>query len=202
MPDRAYSRTVTDAHAIRHTPGMAAFQTRTASVLVTTHITRPRNLPEGYTMNKLIPRVVLATLLTLALTAPMAAAEPDDHFIIRDCEQSREQLARSIREFVEADEDWIFLAEFGLAGGAITAVKVCYLPLGPDIVDAGLHVGAMLPCGHIGLYEEDGGTRLSMLHPKFMTTLQPHPSLERAVENAVPAFETLLDAVLAPPAGG
>jgi len=54
----------------------------------------------------------------------------------------------------------------------------------------------MLPCGHIGLYEEEGATRLSMLHPKFMTTLQPHPSLERAVERAEPAFETLLESVL------
>lgn len=83
-----------------------------------------------------------------------------------------------------------------MAGGAITALKVCYLPIGPDIVDAGLHVGAMLPCGHFGLYEEEGITRLSVLHPKFMTTLQPHPSLERAVEKAEPAFETLLENVL------
>ncbi|AKJ94040.1 hypothetical protein TVD_01055 [Thioalkalivibrio versutus] len=137
------------------------------------------------------------TLATaLALSAPLAATEPDDHFIIRDCEQSRADLAGAIREYAENEEDWIFLAEFDLAGGDITALKVCYLPLGPDILDAGLHVGAMMPCGHIGLYEEDGGTKLSMLHPKFMTTLQPHPSLERAVENAEPAFEALLDHVL------
>lgn len=125
-----------------------------------------------------------------------ALAEPDDHFIVRDSEQTREALVDKIREFVETDDDWIFLAEFGLAGGAITALKICYLPIGPDIVDAGLHVGAMLPCGHIGLYEEEGTTRLSMLHPKFMTTLQPHPSLERAVERAEPAFEALLESVL------
>ncbi|WP_019023270.1 MULTISPECIES: DUF302 domain-containing protein [unclassified Thioalkalivibrio] len=139
-----------------------------------------------------------AVAATLALTAPAIAAEPDDHFIIHDAEQSREELARTIREFAENEEDWIFLAEFGLAGGDITALKVCYLPLGPDIVDAGLHVGAMMPCGHVGLYEENGNTKLSMLHPKFMTTLQPHPSLERAVERAEPAFETLLDHALGP----
>lgn len=141
----------------------------------------------------LFPAALIAT--ALAVSGP-AFAEPDDHFIIRDSEQTREALAGAIREFVEDDADWIFLAEFDLAGGAITAIKICYLPLGPDIVDAGLHVGAMLPCGHIGLYEDEGATHLSMLHPKFMTTLQPHPSLERAVELAEPAFEALLEHVL------
>ena len=145
------------------------------------------------TPKRFLPPALLATVLALSGTA---LAEPDDHFVVRDSEQTREALAGAIREFVEADDDWIFLAEFGLAGGAITALKVCYLPLGPDILDAGLHVGAMLPCGHIGLYEEEGTTRLSMLHPKFMTTLQPHPSLERAVERAEPAFEKLLESVL------
>jgi len=142
-------------------------------------------------------RLFLPTLIAtvLAVSGPVLA-EPDDHFVIRDSEQTREALAGAIREFVENDDDWIFLADFGLAGGAITAIKVCYLPLGPDILDAGMHVGAMLPCGHIGLYEEEGTTRLSMLHPKFMTTLQPHPSLERAVKDAEPAFETLLKHVL------
>lgn len=146
------------------------------------------------------PRFLLAALIAslFAISGPVLA-EPDDHFIIHETEQSREALAGAIREYVEADEDWIFLAEFDLAGGAITAIKICYLPLGPDIVDAGLHVGAMLPCGHIGLYEEEGTTHLSMLHPKFMTTLQPHPSLERAVEHAEPAFETLLGHVLDTP---
>jgi len=65
-------------------------------------------------------------------------------------------------------------------------------PLRPNLAGE----GAMRSCGHIGLYEEEGTTRLSMLHPKFMTTLQAHPSLERAVERAEPAFETLLENVL------
>ena len=146
---------------------------------------------------KTLKSIFLPTLAaTVFALSGAALAEPDDHFVVRDSEQTREAIASTIREFVETDDDWIFLAEFGLAGGAITALKVCYLPIGPDILDAGLHVGAMLPCGHIGLYEEEDTTRLSMLHPKFMTTLQPHPSLERAVERAEPAFETLLDSVL------
>lgn len=143
----------------------------------------------------LLTRTILPVVLLLLL-APAASAEPDDHFIIRDSNDSRETLAARIRTFVEDDEDWIHLAEFGLAGGDITAIKICYLPLGPDILAAGLHVGAMLPCGHIALYEEGDVTRLSMLDPKFMTTLQPDPNLERAVENAGPAFETLLRHVL------
>ncbi len=142
-------------------------------------------------------RLFLSALIASVLAVPGSAlADADDHFIIRASEQPREALADAIREFVENDDDWVFLAEFDLAGGAITAIKVCYLPLGPDILDAGLHVGAMLPCGHMGLYEDEGTTHLSTLHPRFMTTLQPHPSLERAVKKAEPAFEMLLEHVL------
>lgn len=152
-----------------------------------------------------IPATALALTLALMLTAPAFAAEVevevevDDHFIVLESGKTRPDLARSIREYAQTEEDWIFLAEFDLAGGDITALKICYLPIGPDILDAGLHVGAMLPCGHIALYEQEGRTHMSILHPKFMTTLQPHPSLQRAVEKAKPAFESLLEHVLGEP---
>lgn len=41
----------------------------------------------------------------------------------------------------------------------------------------------------------DGGTKLAMLHPKFMTVLYPDPNLERAVQTVTPLFETMLDEV-------
>jgi len=61
-------------------------------------------------------RVLLPALVATALAlSGTALADPDDHFIVRDSEQTREALAGAIREYVEADDDWIFLAEFGLA---------------------------------------------------------------------------------------
>lgn len=72
----------------------------------------------------------------------------------------------------------------------------CYLPLGEHIFAAGMHVSAMMPCGHLAFYEENGQARLSMLNLEFMTTLNPDPNLERAVEIGAPAFAAMLEEVL------
>lgn len=135
-----------------------------------------------------------AAMLGLAFAAVPASAS-EDTFIIRDVAAPPDEAAAAIRAHVEADEDWLFLAEFGLAGGAVTALKICYLPLGPDIVAAGMHVMAMMPCGNMALYEEDGQTRLSMLDLGFMTTLYPDENLASAVESGRPAFAAMLDEV-------
>jgi hypothetical protein len=146
------------------------------------------------TMKRLLS---IAAAGAFALSASQAMAGQDnDMFILHDLAQSPEEAATAVREFAEAHDDWLFLAEFCLAGGAVTELKVCYLPLGPDIVAAGWHVMAMMPCGHLAFYEEDGQTRLSQLDLKFMTTLNPDENLERAVETGNPAFAAMLDEVL------
>ncbi|QKT03361.1 DUF302 domain-containing protein [Ectothiorhodospiraceae bacterium 2226] len=132
------------------------------------------------------------TVLLLGF-AQHSVAESDELFIVHEVAGSPAELAARIQQYATAQEDWIFLAEFPLKGGELTAVKICYLPIGEDIFAAGLHVGAMMPCGHIAVYEEDGTTRMSMLHPRFMTVLHPDPNLARAVERAEPAFEAMLD---------
>lgn len=135
----------------------------------------------------------LATALGLA-TAPVAA---DEMFITHALDMERAVAVAAVRDHVETEDDWLFLAEFELAGGAVTALKICYLPLGPDIVEAGLHVMAMMPCGNMAFYEnEDGATEMSLLDPEFMTELSDAPSLERAVESGRPAFQTLLSDTL------
>jgi len=131
----------------------------------------------------------------LIVSAPSSGAEPNDHFIVRDSTTPVEEMVERIERFATEDEDWIFLSSFGLKGGEVTAVKICYLPIGKDIFAAGMHVAAMLPCGHMALYEKDGRTHLTVLHPKFMTTLNPDPNLERAVAKAAPAFERMLEQI-------
>ncbi len=136
-----------------------------------------------------------ATLTGLATALGLAAgaAAADEMFITHDLDMDRADAVAAVRDRVEAEEDWLFLAEFGLAGGAVTALKVCYLPLGPDIVEAGLHVMAMMPCGNMAFYEiEDGSTQMSMLDLSFMTELSNAPSLESAAETGTPAFEQLV----------
>ncbi len=128
--------------------------------------------------------------------AQVSAAEPNEMFIIHDVADPPEVMVEKIKDYVLWHEDWIFLADFGLKGGEVTAVKICYLPLGSHIFAAGMHVAAMMPCGHIALYEEDGTTRLSMLNLEFMTALNPDPNLEKAVEIGTTAFESMLEEVL------
>ena len=136
-----------------------------------------------------------AALCGLLLARP-AAAGPGEHFIIHTLDHPPEAAASLVRFHTEAEDDWLFLAEFTLAGGSVTALKICYPVIGPDVVAAGLHTMAMMPCGHLAFYEEDGQSTLSMLDMAFMTTLYPHPRLEEAVRTARPAFAALLSEVL------
>lgn len=132
-----------------------------------------------------------------ALTIASGAATADEMFLTHTLDMERAEAVAAIRDHVETGEDWLFLAEFGLAGGAVTALKICYLPLGPDIVEAGLHVMAMMPCGNMAFYEtEGGGTEISMLDLAFMTELSDASSLETAVETGRPAFAALLSDTL------
>lgn len=130
------------------------------------------------------------------LQAGTAVAEPGEHFIIHELDQSPEAAAAMVRFHAETEDDWVFLAEFGLADGRITALKICYPAIGPDFAAAGMHTAAMLPCGHLAFYEEDGQPTLSMLDMSFMTTLDPHPRLEDAAATARPAFAEMLSEVL------
>lgn len=142
------------------------------------------------------PCTAILTTAALLLAAPAAAADPGDLFILHELDQPPETAAAMVREHAEAADDWLFLAEFTLAGGRVTALKICYPAIGPDIVAAGMHSFAMMPCGHLAFYEEDGRSMLSMLDMDFMTTLYPHPRLEDAAATARPAFAEMLSDVL------
>ena len=132
----------------------------------------------------------------LLLTGPVAAAGAGDVFIIHELDQPPEAAAAQVRAHTEAEDGWQFPAEFGLAGGSVIALKNFYPAIGPDIFAAGMHTFAMMPCGHLALYEEDGQPKLSMLDMDFMTTLDPHPRLDHAAATARPAFAAMLSDVL------
>lgn len=137
-------------------------------------------------------RALKLGLLALLLLAPGAkAGAPNDMFWIRGTQKAPEQVVSAIKSYVEANK-WLYLSDFKIKGGEVTAVKICYPAIGSDIFAAGMHVAAMMPCGHIAVYAEGGGTRISMLHPKFMTALYPDANLERAVRTVTPLFEAML----------
>ena len=151
-------------------------------------------------MQCVLTKSVAAGALVAAMlaAAPAIATESDDAglFIVRQLEQPPQEASALVRNYAQMNDDWLFLAEFGLAGGQVTALKICYPEIGPDIVAAGMHAMAMMPCGHFAFYEEDGQSMMSMLDLSFMTTLDPHPALEDARATASPAFAAMLADVL------
>ncbi len=135
------------------------------------------------------------TLLSLFLVSPAASAgEPNDMFWVRGTDKAPEQVVAAIKSYTGAKK-WLYLSDFKIKGGEVTAVKICYPQIGKDIFAAGMHVAAMMPCGHIAVYVEGGKTRVSMLHPKFMTALYPDKNLENAVRTVTPLFEAMLSEV-------
>lgn len=138
--------------------------------------------------------IALGLFVLLAASRPAPAGEPNDNFWVRATQKSPEQVVAAIKAYVEGRK-WLYLSDFKIKGGEVTAVKVCYPPIGKDIFAAGMHVAAMMPCGHIAIYNQ-GGTKVAMLHPKFMTVLYPDPNLERAVREVTPLFEAMLAEVL------
>ena len=137
-----------------------------------------------------------AAAAAVLLAAGAAFAEPSDYFIVHALDQDIAQAAGMLREHTEASDEWLFLAESPLAGGEIIAHKICYLGITEDLLTAPRHIAAMMPCGHIAFYEEDGQATLSMLDLDFMTALEDDPHLESAAQAGNPAFAAMVSEVL------
>lgn len=146
-------------------------------------------------MNTILKTLSVAALAGLA-SAPVAKAEVSEHFILHELDQTPQEAATLIRDFIALSDDWSLNGEFEMMGGAAVGMKICFNEMRGYVVQAGLHNLAMMPCGNIAFYEEDGQSVLSMLDVGYLTTLSPHPALEEGVALARPAYATLFAEVL------
>lgn len=146
-------------------------------------------------MRRLISTLSAAALIAASVAGVATANPPGDMFWVRNTQKTPEAVVGAVKAYSEANK-WLYLAEFKIRGGQVTAVKICYPAIAPDIFAAGAHVAAMMPCGNIAVYVEDGRTTISMLHPKFMSTLVPHELMAKAVREVTPLFEKMLDSVV------
>lgn len=144
-------------------------------------------------MKYLIP-VALMTILGAASAFAGERAAPNDLFVIKTSAKSPDAVFAAIKAYV-ADKKWLYLGDNKVKNDEVTLVKLCVPAASPDIWAAGLHVAALAPCGHIGIYREAGRTTVSMLHPKFMHVLNPHPRLKKAGDELAPLFDAMLDDV-------
>ncbi len=146
-------------------------------------------------MTTILKTLSVATLAGLA-SVPAATAEVSEHFIIHELDQTPQEAATLLRDFIAMSDDWSLNGEFEMMGGAAVGMKICFNDMRAYVAAAGLHNLAMMPCGNIAFYEEDGQSTLSMLDVGYLTTLSPHPSLEEGVALARPAYDKMFADVL------
>lgn len=146
-------------------------------------------------MRRMIAIVLVATLGAAAPVFAGDRAAPNDLFVVKTSAKSPDAVFTAIRAYV-ADKKWLYLGDNKVKNDEVTLVKLCVPAASPDIWAAGLHVAALAPCGHIGIYREAGRTTVSMLHPKFMHVLNPHPRLKKAGDELAPLFSAMLDDVI------
>ena len=139
-------------------------------------------------------KMIVSGATLLALTALAQAQNPNDIFIVRTTSKTPDAIVAAIKSHSE-EKKWEYLGESKVKKGEVTLVKICIPAVGQLIWPVGLHLSAMLPCGNVGIYQKGTATEISVLHPRYMHALYPHPSTERASAVAQPLLIEMLDAV-------
>jgi hypothetical protein len=135
----------------------------------------------------------IAFVALLALTG-LAKAQPNEAFILRTTAKAPEAIVAAIKAHSE-QKKWQYLGESKVNRGEVTLVKICMPEVGQLIWPIGLQLSALLPCGNIGIYRKGAETEISVLHPRYMHALYPHPATERASAVAQPLLVEMLDSV-------
>jgi hypothetical protein len=145
---------------------------------------------------KLIAFAFLALFASLEARFPSIgqSAGTDDIFIVRSTTKTPDAVVEAVKKYSE-QKKWQYLGANKVKQGQITLVKVCIPEVGRQIWPVGLKLSAMLPCGNLGVYQNDGTTEISLLHPRYMQVLYPHPAVEKAAAIAERLLAEMLDTV-------
>lgn len=137
----------------------------------------------------------LAGLGLSALACVAAAQTPTpgpDMILVRGSSKAPAEVVDAIKSYAE-QKNWQYLGASKVKNGEVTLVKVCIPQVGKILWPVGLQLSAMLPCGNIGVYQKQGKTEISMLHPAYMQLIYPRPEVEKAVQVATPLLSDLLE---------
>lgn len=104
------------------------------------------------------------------------------------------EVVDAIKAYSE-QKKWQYMGASKVKNGEVTLVKVCIPQVGQVLWPLGLQISAMLPCGNVGVYQKQGKTEISMLHPAYMQVLYPHAEVEKAVKIATPLLLDMLENV-------
>lgn len=147
-------------------------------------------------MKTAITRLLLCSaLLALPAIAPAQAPMPGPDMILTQATaKTPEQVVEAIKAYSD-DKKWLYMGANKAKQGEVTMVKVCIPQVGQILWPVGLQLSALLPCGNLGVYRKQGQTEISLLHPRYMQVLYPHPEVEKAVGVATPLLTDMLKAV-------
>jgi hypothetical protein len=138
--------------------------------------------------------LALCALLEAPFTSIGRSAGTDDIFSLRSTTKTPDAVVDAVKKYSE-QQKWQYLGANKVKQGQVTLVKVCIPEVGRQIWPVGLKLSAMLPCGNLGVYQNDGTTEISLLHPRYMQVLYPHPAVEKAAAIAERLLAEMLDTV-------
>jgi len=131
------------------------------------------------------------------LSAAQTATSGPDLILIQTSAKSPGDVVDAIKAYAEAKK-WVYMGANTVRPkqGEVTMVKTCIPQVGGILWPVGLHLSALLPCVNIGVYQNQGRTEVSMLHPRYLQILYPHPEVEKAVGVATPLLAEMLDTIV------
>jgi hypothetical protein len=135
------------------------------------------------------------TLAALSISAAAQAPAPGpDMIVVRPTAKAPEEVVGAIKAYAEGKK-WLYMGATKAKQGQVTMVKVCIPQVGKLLWPLGLHLSALLPCGNVGVYQKQGKTEISMLHPAYMQVLYPDATVAKAVGIATPLLMGMLEDV-------
>ena len=142
--------------------------------------------------NLIAPALICAALLSASFTAAAHSPAPGPEMILtRTTSKTPDQVVDAVKAYAE-EKKWLYMGANKAKQGQVTMIKICIPQVGQMLWPVGLHLSALLPCGNIGAYEKAGKTEISMLHPRYMSLVYPHPEVDKAVALATPLLDDML----------
>lgn len=148
------------------------------------------------------PLCAVAGLLIFAMspqpTANSANAPVQDQtdiLIVKSTDKSPEAVVEAVKSYSKRMK-WRYIGDSKVKQGKVTLLKICIPEVGRAVWPAGLKLSALLPCGNLGVYSTGSNTEISMLHPRYMHVLYPHPTTEKASAIALPLLNEMLDSIV------
>ncbi|HCU54187.1 MAG TPA: hypothetical protein DIC36_07920 [Gammaproteobacteria bacterium] len=136
----------------------------------------------------------LLSFAVVLVTPASLAAGPSEMILVRSTSKSIDEVVKSIEAYSDK-HDWFFLGADKLLGGKITLVKTCIPEVGPLVWTQDMKYTAMLPCGNISLYTQQGKTEIAVLSGQYMHTLVPTAEMKKASDALQPLLIELLNTI-------